>query len=306
MLLTNWILFAILARFFMAATNVIDQYIARVFGHRRIVSAIVLQNVMAGISVILIPVFYGLPPAIDGGALLWINLGVICYLCALYPYLKALQVDEARNVIPLFELTPIVMMVLAFFMFGETMTWVQGLLAVALVGAGFLFLWDYKEGKFKSKTFLLMMMSATLMALFFLSMRHTSQQYDPITILWLIDTGLFVSGIVMTIVYPRALGNIKLAIASTRGKIILFELLNGALIRIVSLCMIVALAAAPSTGLVAAFSGTQPVFVFLFALFALKFSATHFKSFILDTDTKIKIGLLIVIVLLSAGIHLVT
>ncbi len=289
-MLTNWILFAILARFFMAATNVIDQYISRVFGHRRIVSAIVLQNVMAGISVICIPIFYGLPAAIDSSAMLWINLGVICYLCAMYPYLKALQIDEARNVVPLFELTPILMMVLAFFLFGETMTTAQTVLSVALVGAGFLFLWDFKEGKFKSKTFLLMMMAATLFALFFLSMRHTAQEYDPITILWLIDTGLFVSGIVMTIIYPRALGNIRLAIASTRGKIILFELLNGALTRIVSLCMIVALAAAPATGLVAAFSGTQPVFVFLLALFAVKFSATHFKSFVLDRDLKIKIG----------------
>ncbi len=305
MIITNWILFAILARFFMAATNVIDQYIARVFGNRRIVSAIVLQNVMAGLTVILIPIFFGLPPAIDGSALMWINLGVICYLCALYPYLKALQIDEARNVVPLFELTPILMMVFAFFLFGELMTTTQTILAIALVGAGFLFMWDFKEGKFKGKTFMLMMISAALMSLFFLSMRFTAQIYDPITILWLIDTGLFVSGLVMTIVYPRAIGNIKLAIASTRGKIILLELLNGALIRIISLCMIVALAAAPSTGLVAAFSGTQPVFVFLFALLAMKFSASHFKSFILDRDTKIKIVLLGVIVALSATIYLI-
>ena len=50
---------------------------------------------------------------------------------------------------------------------------------------------------------------------------------DPITIFWLAESAFFGASVAMLIVYPRALGNIKLALKSPRGTIIPLELLRG-------------------------------------------------------------------------------
>lgn len=257
---TAWIIFAIAARLFMAMGKTIDRHIADAYGHRRIISAIVLQNVTAILSLCLIALFHGVPQNIDSDTVLWVNIGVVAYLCAHYPYLKALQKDEARNVIPLFEMTPFILAGWAFIVLGETMTPLQTTLALAMVVGGFLFMWDAKKCRFKALSFGLMLISSLLMALYFLAMRVATRAYDPLDILWMIESGFFMAGFVMLIVYPRALGNIKMALTHSRGKIILWEFLGGICFRLVSACMVMALALAPVTGLVAAFSGVQPLF----------------------------------------------
>lgn len=302
MLMSGWIIFALVARLFMAMQRTIEHHIDTHYGNRRIISAIVLQNITAGVSLALIACFHGIPSGIDSDTLLWVNIGVISYMCAYYPYLKALQRDNIRNVAPLFEMTPVILTLLAFLTMGETMDFVQMLLAVPLVGFGFAVMWDWKNGKMNLPSFGLMLVSAILMALYFLSMRIASHTYHPLDILWMIDSGFFMAGLVMLIIYPRSIGNIKMATTQVRGKIILWELLNGLIFRLVSVFMILALYLAPNTGVVAAFSGTQPLFVMAFAILLWPINGLKFDW--KDQQTRLKAIFIAAIILLATALYL--
>lgn len=301
----HWVALAIIARLFWACTNVVDQYIARAFGSRRIIAAIVLQNLTAIVSLILIAVFHGVPENVDSKLMLWVNVGVVASFCALYPYLRALQNDESRNVVPLLELVPVILILLAYFVLGETMSWTQILFSGVLIACGFGFMWDFNTGRFKTGTLLLMLASSFLFAVYYLSLSHVGKQIDPIDLLWLVDSGCFGGAVVMAIVYPRALGNIKAALASSRGRILWLELLNGVFLRLGILAIIFAFAMAPSTGLVAAFSGVQPVFVFVLSGVTALILHEHYEKITWNRDTIAKIGCLILMILAAAGLHLV-
>lgn len=301
MLMSSWIIFALVARLFMALNRTIDRHIDSHYGNRRIISAIVLQSVTAAVSLGLIAYFHGIPQGVDSTTLMWVNVGVICYLCTYFPYLKALQKDEIKNVIPMLEMSPFILSILGFFLLNETVNLAQILLSVALILCGFGFMWDWKNGTFKWRTIGLMALSSALLAVFFLSMRVASQTYDPMDILWMIDSGFFMAGLVMLIIYPRSIGNFKMATTQARGKIILWELLNGLVFRLVAASMILALSLAPNTLMVAGFSGTQPLFVTAFALLAWPVAGLTFDW--KDRATRVKAIFVAAIILLVIAVY---
>lgn len=94
----GWILYLLVSASFAALGLYLDRYMRGTFGHRRLVSAIVLQNLAAGLSLILIALLFGLPPKADFALVVWINIGVVASLIAAALYLKWFQSDKAQKI----------------------------------------------------------------------------------------------------------------------------------------------------------------------------------------------------------------
>ncbi len=299
-----WAIYAVIARLFLAASNVIDQYIARAFGGRRIMGAIVLQNFTALVSVILIGIFNGVPLNVDSDTTFWIDVGVIAALFSMFPYLKAMKEEEPNHVMALFQTMPLILIGLAFGLNHEVMSLPQLACAVAMAVGGFCFFWDFKGKGIKPLAALLVIGSALLYAVYYLVLRYAgTKAANPLDILWMIDCGFFVSSLVMMVIYPRAIGSIKAALASSRGKILPLELLNGLLIRFAAICAIMGLTMAPTAGHFAAFAGLLPLFTFAIgagvsALFPVQYLR-------IETHKALAVKLILAAVIAAGGVGLV-
>lgn len=81
----------------------------------------------------------------------------------------------------------------------------------------------------QSKNWVLWMLGALVMVALTAVIWHDSAVHaDPVSVFWLAESAFFFASIAMLVVYPRALGKIKLALQSPRGTIIPIELLRGA------------------------------------------------------------------------------
>ena len=197
-------------------------------------------------------------------------VGVILFVALGKDPLAGLQmffVEPLKSGYALSELsvkaTPLILIGLAFGLNHEVMSLPQLACAVAMAVGGFCFFWDFKGKGIKPLAALLVIGSALLYAVYYLVLRYAgTKAANPLDILWMIDCGFFVSSLVMMVIYPRAIGSIKAALASSRGKILPLELLNGLLIRFAAICAIMGLTMAPTAGHFAAFAGLLPLFTF--------------------------------------------
>lgn len=302
--MASWIVYAILARFFSANVNIIDQYVARLFGERSILSLMIFQNMLLIVPVVLIGLVFGLPVDMTQGDFLWVALGLILAIAAEPFYFRALQRDEARNAIPLFELVPIMLMVLAFLFLGETMGIAQILLALIVIAGGFVFLWDFEKSHFHTGTFLLMLAASACYGGYQLCLRLADTAISPVHVMWLLDLGFVLFGLVMLPFHRRGIPDMRRAMETNGLRLVGLQLLGHSFGRAAIFCLAAGLSMAPAAGYFAAMSGTQPVFVFLIGALLGMILPHHYVRLAWNKDTICKAVTLIVMVAATALLHL--
>lgn len=131
-----WLFFALLAPFFFALTNHIDKILlARYFQHVKATTLLFYTIIVSALIAIGIVIFKPSVlsiPFFEAG--LMFVAGVIYYF-AITPFIKALNIEEASRVIPLFQIQPVFAYMFGAVLFHESLGLSQ-VLAGALIIAG--------------------------------------------------------------------------------------------------------------------------------------------------------------------------
>jgi hypothetical protein len=92
-------------------------------------------------------------------------LSGVLFAVYLFPYYKALSLEEASIVVPMFQMIPIIGFVLAFFFLGERLTSIQILAGLIIISASVGLSLDLTHKvRLKSKVFFLMFFSSLLVS----------------------------------------------------------------------------------------------------------------------------------------------
>mgnify|MGYP001601927291 CR=1 FL=1 len=132
------ILFSLLSPALFAVNNYIDKVLLEKFKIHPTVVAVYsgFFTVLAGLIVLFFTGFY--PADIKSIAILLAS----GFLTALYllPYCKGLSLDETSRIVPLFQLTPVFVLILSFLLLGEKLVLKQYMGSFLIIFAGFLIL----------------------------------------------------------------------------------------------------------------------------------------------------------------------
>lgn len=300
----NWFVMAIVARALWAGCNITDHYVAKHFSGKSAFSVSLFQEWMAIPPLVLVILVCGMPDIPGRDALLWLGLGGLLGLCGSLPYFAALRRDEAQNLTALFEMVPVFVMLLAFLLLGETMTPLHLMLGLGCIAFGFLFTWDWEKNHLKTTTLLLMLCSSFLYGCYQLSMRASSLQAEPYDLFILLFIGTIGVSTLVSFFIPGCLRETIQGLKQASPKLLGTTLFTQILNLIANFAIIKAYAGAPAAGLVAALSGAQPVFAFLFAHIVSYTAPGHYNKFVWNRDLQIKLVLLAGMIACAAGLRL--
>ncbi len=292
----SWVFFAILARFLWACTNFVDQYTVRISGHNSPLAFVIIVYILLFPIPVGLALFYGSPLAVHPASLIWIGAGAVLCMLSLFPYLMAIKSDAAHNVIPLFEMIPVFVTLLAYILFGDKLGGRQLAGAALVLTGGFFFSWDFKHGHIRLRTLLLMAAASFGYAFYQLSLRYGAASEPVWLVVFWLGTGLSVTASIIFIVAGKARRLFFDSVRRTKGKILAVAFIQNLTDFAATASLTAAFAQAPGAGYVAALSGTQSIFIFIISLVLGRFYPRHYVRLEWDHDMKIKCCLLAVMV----------
>lgn len=140
----SWIVFAIAAQALFAVSNFIDKFLI----DKRIKDPF-LVTILAGLASLLLGLliflFRGFS-LIETKQLILILISGILLELYLIPYFKALRMDDASRIVPLFQFVPVFVLILSFIILGEALTGKQFLGSVFIIIGGFVLATKKIEG----------------------------------------------------------------------------------------------------------------------------------------------------------------
>jgi drug/metabolite transporter (DMT)-like permease len=157
----TWFLFALLAPFLFALTNQIDKtLLARYFSKVKPTTLLfytIMVSVVIAIGVISFKPSVLNVPLLDAG--LMFVAGILFYF-AINLYIKALSIEEASRVIPVFQIQPVFAYIFGVLLFHETLSVPQALAGCIIVAGALLISLDLdNRRKFKAVVFGLVALS---------------------------------------------------------------------------------------------------------------------------------------------------
>ncbi len=277
-----WWIYCIIPAFLWGMNNLVDQHILRKHFPNDALGFMAMCGVFSTISGLVIVLYSAQDyPVTLTQALLFLALGVFSNIAHI-PYSKALQIDEASIVVPLFQLIPIFVFIIAWLFLGETITTTQFLASALIIIAAMGVLYDFKAIRFKFETLILMLLTGLGVGIFTVLSRYLGQEihWIPLAGYIMIGGGLFSASIFLT--KKNSFSNsIALFKASPKNLVLLFILME-LLCRSSMLLFQKALTIAPAATLVQTLvNGIQP-----FVIFGLTFA---FAMLTPSTVAKIKL-----------------
>ena len=277
--MSNWFFIALIAPILWSVINHIDKYILSKYQEGKGIGALLIFSSLS--SVIVLPflaIFFRLQ-IFDVSLVGLFILFIVGFLSALafYFYLRAMDVEEASVVIPLFQFDPVFGYILSFFVLKESLNLNQ-ILASVLILVGIILLSIEididNRFRFKRKVLLLIGISSFLFALsgvLFKKLALVDSFW--ISIFWQY-VGLTVFGILILIFYKKFRQNFTEMFAAPKLKILSLNIISEVLYIAGALANNFALLIAP-IALVFVVNSYQPLFVFiagvLFTMFFPKF-----------------------------------
>lgn len=210
----NWLFFAILAPFIFALSVDIDKYILEKeisdYKGMPIYSAIV-----APIFGVLLWIFTGFPILSFQDTILIIFTGMLT-IWGLASYFKALLSDEASKITILFQITPVMTLIMSYLFLKDGLTFNQlvgfALIFLATVGVSF----NKKETGFNlSSTFFLILLTDFLWALAYVLFKFVVDGSSFSKVVSYESFGIGIGGLVLYLLFP----SIKEAFLKTNKKI---------------------------------------------------------------------------------------
>lgn len=295
----NWLLLALLAPAVITIVNFIDKYVIehKVKDYRGMPIYGAVVAIIAG-TVIWIITGFQMLPLLD--ALIVLFTGVLT-MFGWVLYFNALSKSETSYIIGLFQLIPIIALVLAFFLLGETITPIQlGGFAVVLVSVIGLSVKKEKQ-KFKfDKVFYLVVLSDVFFALASVLIKFAITANSFTKILVFESWGLALGGLILFVGFPSVRHAFEKTTKTVGGKVLAIMLANEFIFIISKVLTFLAISLGP-VGLVSVLSGTQ---VFYGVIYGLILTLIFPKLFDEDKSIKVLSKKILLMVILFAGILL--
>jgi drug/metabolite transporter (DMT)-like permease len=255
--------FACLSPALNSVTNYIDKFLLDKY-HVPPVLLALYSGIVAFIASIAIFVFIQ-PALLDFNTTLIILLSGVLTILQIIPYFKALSFEEASRVVPLFQLIPIIVLILSYFMLGEELTTKQYLGATFIVGASFYLSIEKGKGLIKvRKAFWYMLIASFFSALSLVLFKLGVEEVDFWSALLYEGVGILIGAVLLMVFLYRKQNKGKKNTRSPK-KIFVFAAFNEVIYLSSRYSSFFALNFISAT-LVSVLSGLQPVFVLLFGI----------------------------------------
>jgi len=260
----NWVLFSLLSRASWGVDNIIDKQLRETYLPDSLVLALITGVTSLSIS-LLIVLFNGLN---------WIGLtpvalvtlaGLIQFI-AVFAFFQAVAKEEISRVIPLFQFTPILVLILSFLFLGEVLTFSNYIAFVLILIGGFLISIKRVAGLFRLRgAFWWMVLSSSIYAVqaVLLKSLYVSYSFWDLTIY--LGFGEFIPTLLafLFVVNIRNRFTKRISVLKSGGWQLL--ILGMFFTAIASLGGLWAITTGP-VSLISAFRGFQSVFVLIYAV----------------------------------------
>lgn len=264
-----WILLALGAPFFWACSNVIDQFLVRDSFEKSPASFIFYQGffylpymvaiLLVRPEVLQVPlhdilIAFAFSPTIIIG----------CWL-----YLKALKRDDASIAVPLFNMVTFMTLILAWVILGEVVTFPQVAMGCLIILGAVLLMWDFKAGKLRGITFMLMLGACLAYAIYAVFARKFTGHLHWIDVYFWFGVGEFLISTTGAVLYPKArklfVHTIKTETPKTLGLLGFLMLIAAGFDFVAVMMVTAAYSMGTGAGLVAFFASVQPLYIVIMA-----------------------------------------
>lgn len=289
-----WILLALVSRFLWSGCNAADQVVARAFKAENVKASMVVTACMAlpfGLLAL------ALCDRLQWNAqiLLWVGGAFLAYMISLVAYFYCLKREEAYNIVPLMEMTPVFLIVISLLLNGETLSKLQFAGAATIIVCGFLFSWDFKQSRIKTHILWPIMWSCLVFAFYQYCVRMASDHAEVWNIVGILLMMESLAGFAGLALLPRVRRAIVDEVSRKDSKTLYVVLGSNVMSFLALAALTTAFVQAPTTGHVAALSGAQPFFSYLLAFVLARAWPRHYKNVTFDLEMKVKLLLLIVL-----------
>lgn len=167
----NWIYFVLIAQFLWAICVLIDKIVISKGCIKNPAVYIVLNGIMNVLLIFLLP-FASFEPLKFTDFLIALLAGIMLSASVIV-YYKAVHYDEISRIKVMEQITPVFVLILSFLIIGEVLTKSHIAGFLLLIGAGLIVSYRKEKNSIKlSKAFYLMLVSAFLASLYYVSAKH--------------------------------------------------------------------------------------------------------------------------------------
>lgn len=277
-----WYVYCLIPAYLWAVANLVDQHLSRKYFKGDSAGLQATTGIFSFVSGIIVITFFGSGHDIAPQQIaLLVFLGAFLNLSYI-PYIRALQIDESKIVIPLFQMIPVMVFFMAWVFLGEMLTTIQFIASFAIILAAIGISYDFEKWSLKTKTLFLMVLSCLGIAIFDVASRHLVQEIHWVLVAGytMIGAGLFSASVFLTKrdSFHNAVSLFKTQRVRLFSIFIVVEMTSRSAMLLFQKAMFVA----PATALVQVIiGGFQPLFII-----AMTFV---FAFFVPDTVARIKI-----------------
>src|SRR3989338_4106479 len=277
--MSNWFLIALVAPILWSIVNHIDKFILSKYQEGRGVGAVLVFSSLFSVTILpIVAIFYRAKIfALPAEDLLMLLVAGILSAAGFFFYLKAMDIDEASVVIPLFQFDPVFGYILSFLILGEILNINQILASILiLVGIVLLSIEIDAENRLRLKKEVLFLVDTSsflfaLSGVLFKKLALVDSFW--ISIFWQFS-GLTVFGIFIFVFVKKFRQSFMTMVSVSQSRMLSLNIMSEILYILGSLANNFALLIAP-VALVFVVNSYQPLFVFiagvLFTMFLPKF-----------------------------------
>lgn len=274
----TWFIAGMLAPLFWALTNIVDQISIRKYF---VADPLLITTAGCFLSILGVIGLTIYDPNIWNTDL---KVGLIFTATAFFNcfaflgFYKALEKDEASNVVPLFQILPIFIFLLAFVFLGETISNIQIIGASSIILGAFFLMIDFKNKTYNWRTLYLMMFCCTMLAVTTIFDRYALDFINWYTAMAWKGVGYVVFAIFVFLLVPKTRKQCITLFKNPFNIGISFLLLTEILALLANGAFILSLDQSPSAGISQTLNGFQPLYVLILGYIAFKLFPDVFQK----------------------------
>jgi len=262
----DWVFLALLSSALWASSNFFDKYLVKEYFSENVETLIVFSSI---IGIFVAPFFLlARPEALSIAPLtaLIIMANSALLILYLYPYLKALRNEDVSVVTPLFQLIPVLGLVLGFAVLGERLSFIQIFASAIVILSAIGISLDFKKKlRFGLKTFALMLLSSLMIAVSSIVFKIFAVESDFLTVGFWQYIGFSAITLTLLIFFKGYRLKFFKSLRESGKRILSLNAINETINIIAQVLFWFSLTLAP-IGLVWVFNGFQPFFMLAFGL----------------------------------------
>ncbi len=275
----KWFIFALLSPLLVAVNNVIDQLMVRRYfpnnGEVFLYLGCITYFIICPIIFILFPF---ISETSNKNIFTLTALGFFS-LFIWIPYMWSLERDDVTMVMPIIQLSPILVFILSYLFFSETIDTIKLLGSLIVIIASILIAVDFKRKEVRGKTLFFMILCTMGISIQTITIRYfTIDDINWMIISFWMAVGFGIGGFFMLLIVKKYRESAINALIKSKGSIIILTSIQEIVYFISILLSIMALSTSPSSGIVQSLLALNTVYIMIFSAIFHKFQPRYFEK----------------------------